>query len=65
MSRPIVAETLPTNAAGHAIGTFTPLKVTVVDWALGTPVRFTAHWFEFGPLLSVPCWECRNSSQHL
>ena len=40
--------------AGHAVGTLTPVKVTVVYWALGTPVRFTVHWFGFGPLLTVP-----------
>ena len=54
MSKPIVPETLPTNAAGHAVGTVTPVNVTAVYWALGTPVRFTVHWFEFGPLLTVP-----------
>ena len=54
ISKPIVAETLPMNATGHAVGTFTPVKVTVRYCALGTPVRFTVHWFGFGPGVAVP-----------
>ncbi len=50
---PIVPETLPTKE-GHAVGAVTPVKVTVRYWALGTPVRFTVHWFGFGPLLTDP-----------
>src|SRR5438552_3168792 len=52
-STPIVPETLPTKGE-HPVGTFTPVKVTVRYWALGTPVRFTVHWFGPGPLLTEP-----------
>jgi hypothetical protein len=54
MSRPIVPETLV--LLKH--GTVTPVKVTVVYWALGKPVRFTVHVFPLGavtvPVLAVP-----------
>src|SRR5438105_4948591 len=33
---------------------FTPDKPTVTYWPLVTPVRFTVHWFELGPLVTVP-----------
>src|SRR5204863_8269424 len=42
INSPMTAETLPENE-GHAVGTLTPLNVTVVYWALGRPVRFTVH----------------------
>src|SRR2546422_4656306 len=50
---PIVPETSPTKGE-HPVGTFTPVKVTVRYWALGTPVRLTVHEFGPGPLLTEP-----------
>src|SRR5260370_28688879 len=49
-STPIVPETLPVAP----VESTAPVRVTVRYWALGTPVRFTVHWFGFGPLLSDP-----------
>ena len=45
-SRPMVTEAL--------LPPFTPVRLMVVYWALGTPVKFTVHWFWFGPPTNVP-----------
>lgn len=44
-STPIIAGTLPEAP----VESCTLAKVTVVDWALVTPVRLTVYWFAFGP----------------
>jgi hypothetical protein len=48
----MVADTFPEKEAGH--GSVTPFNVTVVYCAFGTPVRFTVHWFGFGPAVIEP-----------